>query len=297
MRCSPHPVASDRNVERLPAGTDQPPGDGPAVGDADEVGRPAAVAVAGHLAPAGITRPHTAGGVDGQPVRQLGGEGAERSERAVAGPDAALHDPSGARQPEDQHLSVGRDHHAVGKGQAVEASRTASAQPSRRSSSIERALVVLQRGFGGIASRSSSTTERTPRRARSMASTVPTGPPPAISTGTCVVAAAGSPVMIGGHPCRPPTEPRRRQIVRVRLVRFLPVRVTEKGQVTIPKQLRDELGIGAGTEVAFERHDDTIVIRKAAGGPPRGRRLVERLRGRGDVAMSTDEIMALTRGD
>ena len=74
------------------------------------------------------------------------------------------------------------------------------------------------------------------------------------------------------------------------------MRVTEKGQVTIPKQLRDELGIGAGSEVDFEREDDTIVIRKATRGPARGQRLVQRLRGRGDVAMSTDEILALTRG-
>jgi antitoxin PrlF len=75
------------------------------------------------------------------------------------------------------------------------------------------------------------------------------------------------------------------------------VRVTEKGQVTIPKELRDELGIGAGSEVDFERVDDTIVIRKVKEGSPRGHRLVERLRGRGDVTMSTDEILALTRGD
>lgn len=75
------------------------------------------------------------------------------------------------------------------------------------------------------------------------------------------------------------------------------MRVTEKGQVTIPKELRDELGIGAGTEVVFERADDTIVIRKASGGPVRGRRIVDRLRGRGDVVMTTDEILAMTRGD
>jgi len=75
------------------------------------------------------------------------------------------------------------------------------------------------------------------------------------------------------------------------------VRVTEKGQVTIPKELRDESGIGAGSEVDFERLDDAIVIRKTKSVPARGQRLVERLRGRGDVAMSTDEILALTRGD
>ena len=74
------------------------------------------------------------------------------------------------------------------------------------------------------------------------------------------------------------------------------MRVTEKGQVTIPKDLRDALGIGAGTEVEFERNDDTIVVRKTNTAPGRGRQFVERLRGRGDVAMTTDEIMALTRG-
>lgn len=74
------------------------------------------------------------------------------------------------------------------------------------------------------------------------------------------------------------------------------MRVTEKGQVTIPKDLRDELGIGAGTEVEFERNADTIVVRKTDTTSGRGRQLVERLRGRGDVTMTTDEIMALTRG-
>lgn len=75
------------------------------------------------------------------------------------------------------------------------------------------------------------------------------------------------------------------------------MRVTEKGQVTIPKELRDALGIGAGSEVAFERDRDSIVVRKVSDGPTRGRGLAGRLRGRGDVAMSTDEIMALTRGE
>ena len=75
------------------------------------------------------------------------------------------------------------------------------------------------------------------------------------------------------------------------------MRVTEKGQVTIPKALRDELGIGTGSEVEFERVADTIVVRKVADGPSRGRHLADRLRGRGDVSLTTAEIMALTRGD
>lgn len=74
------------------------------------------------------------------------------------------------------------------------------------------------------------------------------------------------------------------------------MRVSEKGQVTIPKELRDGLGIGNGTEVTFERHGEQLIIRKISDGNPRGRRLAERLQGRGDIEMSTDEIMALTRG-
>lgn len=73
--------------------------------------------------------------------------------------------------------------------------------------------------------------------------------------------------------------------------------VTDKGQVTIPKHLRDELGIGPGTSVEFELEGDRLVVRKAVDRPSRGQRLVERMRGRGDVALTTDEIMALTRAD
>lgn len=73
------------------------------------------------------------------------------------------------------------------------------------------------------------------------------------------------------------------------------MRVSEKGQVTIPKELRDALGIGAGTEVAFELAADAIVVRKVEGRSSRGREMASRLRGRGDVRLSTEEIMALTR--
>lgn len=74
------------------------------------------------------------------------------------------------------------------------------------------------------------------------------------------------------------------------------MRVTDKGQVTIPKDVRDRFGIGAGSEVEFEIVRDQIVVRKIERGPTRGEQIASRLRGRGDITMSTDEIMALTRG-
>ncbi|HTZ70612.1 MAG TPA: AbrB/MazE/SpoVT family DNA-binding domain-containing protein [Acetobacteraceae bacterium] len=77
------------------------------------------------------------------------------------------------------------------------------------------------------------------------------------------------------------------------------MRITSKGQVTIPADIRERAGLLPQTEVAFE-FDGTVVriVRAAATQRDgRGARLVAQLRGRGDVAMSTDDIMALTRED
>lgn len=73
--------------------------------------------------------------------------------------------------------------------------------------------------------------------------------------------------------------------------------VTDKGQVTIPIEIRRQLGIVPDTEVEFEIVGDTVVIRKGKVQSRRGLALVRRLRGRATVAMSTDEILALTRGN
>lgn len=75
------------------------------------------------------------------------------------------------------------------------------------------------------------------------------------------------------------------------------MRVTSKGQVTIPQEVRRLLGIEPGSEVDFEVHDDQVrLVRRS---PGRGEQLVAAMRGagRGHVRMSTDEIMALTRGE
>jgi AbrB family looped-hinge helix DNA binding protein len=74
-------------------------------------------------------------------------------------------------------------------------------------------------------------------------------------------------------------------------------RLTSKGQVTIPIEIRERLGLRPGTRVEFDVDGDAVRVMKASEGQDRGRQIVSRLRGRGDVAMSTDEIMALTRGE
>ena len=72
------------------------------------------------------------------------------------------------------------------------------------------------------------------------------------------------------------------------------MRITTKGQVTIPLVVREHLGLLPNSEVEFLIRGDSAVLVKADG-RRRGRQLIERMRGRGDVGMSTDEIMALVR--
>lgn len=75
--------------------------------------------------------------------------------------------------------------------------------------------------------------------------------------------------------------------------------LTRKGQVTIPKKIRETLGLEPGCEVDFEVDEQgRIVIRKAGAmsvretGPDR----YARARGRATVQWKTDELMALLRG-
>jgi len=82
------------------------------------------------------------------------------------------------------------------------------------------------------------------------------------------------------------------------------MRVTTKGQVTIPKHLRVRSGIRPGTEVDFDGRDGEIVLRKV---PPRRRRkataeeefaaYLDRVTGIVDLGMSTDAFMELMRGE
>ena len=73
-------------------------------------------------------------------------------------------------------------------------------------------------------------------------------------------------------------------------------RVTTKGQVTIPKPVRERLGIRPGNVVSFDlAPDGRIVLVKVDG--DHGVSRFAAMRGRAGAGLSTDEIMALTRGE
>jgi len=72
--------------------------------------------------------------------------------------------------------------------------------------------------------------------------------------------------------------------------------VTSKGQVTIPKQVRDLLGIVPGSKVDFRRVADGSVVIIPLDAQRKDDRF-ERFRGHAGPGLSTDEIMAMTRGD
>ena len=76
--------------------------------------------------------------------------------------------------------------------------------------------------------------------------------------------------------------------------------LTSKGQVTIPQDIRERLGLFPGTAVEFDVVGDSVRIRKAST-QRRGTALVEQMRAAGRQAkrprLTTDQILALTRGE
>jgi AbrB family looped-hinge helix DNA binding protein len=76
------------------------------------------------------------------------------------------------------------------------------------------------------------------------------------------------------------------------------MRITSKGQVTIPAHIREQAGLLPHTEVMFEfdGKDVRIVRSQRQSTHARGNRLIERLQGSASVRMTTEEIMTLTRG-
>ncbi len=77
------------------------------------------------------------------------------------------------------------------------------------------------------------------------------------------------------------------------------MRITSKGQVTIPKKIRDQAGLLPHTDVEFLYDGEIVRLTpaKKSERESRGEMAVRLLRGSATARMSTDEIMALTRGE
>ncbi len=78
------------------------------------------------------------------------------------------------------------------------------------------------------------------------------------------------------------------------------MKITSKGQVTIPQAIREALGLLPMTEVRWEIDGDGARLTRAEpkdGIGPRGRAVLAALRGARTNGMTTDELMALTRGE
>jgi len=75
------------------------------------------------------------------------------------------------------------------------------------------------------------------------------------------------------------------------------MKITEKGQVTIPQDIREELGLLPFTEVEFVIRKGGVLLRKVRNDRRRGKRIVASLRGRATSGLSTEEIMAHTRSE
>jgi AbrB family looped-hinge helix DNA binding protein len=73
------------------------------------------------------------------------------------------------------------------------------------------------------------------------------------------------------------------------------MRLTSKGQVTIPQEIRDRIGLLPHTEVEFEIDGDAVRIQPARRSRARGDALITRIRGAASPGLTTDQIMALTR--
>lgn len=75
------------------------------------------------------------------------------------------------------------------------------------------------------------------------------------------------------------------------------MRLNSKGQVTIPADLRARHGLHEGDEVDVVEDGDTLRITRVPGSASHGERLIRSIRGRASTTMTTDQLLALLRGE
>ena len=75
------------------------------------------------------------------------------------------------------------------------------------------------------------------------------------------------------------------------------MRLNSKGQVTIPAQLRERHGLHVGDELDVVDEAGALRIVRTPGSESRGERIVQRMRGRANTTMSTDQLLRLLRDE
>ncbi len=79
------------------------------------------------------------------------------------------------------------------------------------------------------------------------------------------------------------------------------MRITSKGQVTIPREIRERAGLLPNTEVEFEYRDDEVVLTPMKKSKSKGWRAIEQSKGTANEPIfrgwTTDQIMAFLRGE
>ena len=82
------------------------------------------------------------------------------------------------------------------------------------------------------------------------------------------------------------------------------MRITSKGQVTVPKHIRDKLGIGPGDDIGFREEGQAVIVEKVEEPKKvnKGVALYRHLLGKGPMLrkgrplMTSEEVILLTRG-
>ncbi len=75
------------------------------------------------------------------------------------------------------------------------------------------------------------------------------------------------------------------------------MRITEKGQITIPQEIREKYGFLPESEIQFVEEKGAVYLSKVPEKKSRGKKLIEQMRNKATVKLSTEQIMKLTRGE
>ena len=75
------------------------------------------------------------------------------------------------------------------------------------------------------------------------------------------------------------------------------MKVTAEGQVTIPAAIQTKYGLEPMTEVEFIDHGGVVVLRKVEPAKDSFAQWLQKMRGSANSGLTTDEIMAMTRGE